>query len=62
MSEKYHAVSLKKNTIETIAFHTSKRVEKDNLSHLKEEKNLVEFLLVQILVKIVVVTKFAKIK
>ena len=34
-----------------IAFYTSKR---DNLSHLKEEKN---FLRVQILAKIVVVTK-----
>ena len=33
----------KKNTIETIAFHTSKRVKKNNLSHLKEGKNLVEF-------------------
>ena len=53
----------KVNTIETIAFHTSKRVKKDNLSHLKEgKKNWWKFLRVQILAKIVVVAKFAKIK
>ena len=59
LSEKYQAVSLKKKNC------SSKRViiKKDNLSHLKEGKKCWwNFLRVQILAKIVVVAKFAKIK
>ena len=53
--------SKKRYNSETIAFHTSKRVLKkmDNLSHLKEEKNVGGIFCGS---KIVFVAKFAKIK
>ena len=61
MSEKYHAVSLKKYNWNYSLPHLKKGLKKDNLSHLKKGKKIGGNFS-RVLAKIVVVAKFAKIK